>query len=284
MDLSKRDFLKLGSVPLLALLSSGTVSAQQVETDADGFQSVALLYGDKADRPEVGDGFFRNKIHFGYFYYDTRGGRYWITQDMDDWQQLNFQLPQYAEADLPSAQEPGQLVFNTDRGVISLSDGDDWEYPVVGDDILISPVTVSNTTTETMIWDAGLSVGTLKVGRVYEINLLGTYSNASTSDTVDLNIYLGGTLVANVGSAGQNAKENAPWRCKVIFTVRETGETGLVHPHAISKFNNVNADDDEPDVTVDTTVPEQIEAYAQWNNAKTGNSITLSQAYMKEVS
>lgn len=287
MDLSKRRFMQLGSIPLVAALSSGTVTAQTdssgITTDGPGFQEVAILYGPRANRPDPNDGYFDNRIYYAYLYISSEGGRYYRTQNNPEWTQLPFQLPRYTEANLPDVLEEGQLVYNESRGVIALSDGEDWEYPVVGDDVLLNSQTVQNTTTETLVWDGGLNAGSIRVGRVYEINLLGTFTNSSTSDTVDINAYLGGALIASVGSTGGNATD-APWRTKIIFTVRETGETGTIEPHAVAKFNNQDADDDEGQVTVDTTIPEEIEVYVQWNNAKADNWLTLKQAYMKEVS
>jgi nanoRNase/pAp phosphatase (c-di-AMP/oligoRNAs hydrolase) len=57
-----------------------------------------------------------------------------------------------------------------------------------------------------------------------------------------------------------------------------------VQPHTQAHFNQETSDDHHAVAIVDTSIPEQIEAYVQWNNAKTGNTFTLGQGYMKEVS
>jgi len=286
MDLSKRRFMQLGSIPLVAALSSGTVTAQTdssgITTDGPGFQEVAILYGPRANRPDPNDGYFDNRIYYAYLYISSEGGRYYRTQNNPEWTQLPFQLPRYSEANLPDVLEEGQLVYNTDRDVIGLGDGDDWEYPTIGDDVITEPVTVTNTTDEQPIWDAGLNQGSLKKERAYEVSLFGQFSNAATSDLVTIRFYLGGTLVAETTSTGKNA-DAAPFRSKLIFTVREDGVNGRVQPHTLAKFNQEDADDHHVEETVDTTVRKDIQATAQWNNAKTGNEFILGQGYMKEI-
>jgi hypothetical protein len=281
LDLSRREFTIAGVASLAAL--SGSATAQEIQTDADGFQSVALLTGPASALPGPDDSFWNNKQYYAYIYRTNDGPQYYRNQDMADWQHLDVVLPQYSETKLPTDLTPGQLVYNDDRGIIALSDGDDWEYPVVGDDILANSVTVENTTARTKIWDAGLSAGSLKPGRVYEINMLGSFSNSSTSDNVTLDVELGGVLVATTQSSAKNST-NAPWRSKTIFTVRDTGTAGEVKPHTIAKWDNVDGDDVHGIETVDTTIAEQIEVYVQWNKAKAGNIFNLGQGYMKEVS
>lgn len=195
----------------------------------------------------------------------------------------SFKADTYSESSLPSAGREGRIVWNSDRSIITYDDGDDWEVPVVGNDVKTTTTSVDNTTTETSIWSGSIDGGSMKEGRVYEISLFGHFSNSSTSDNVTVKFYIAGNEVASVASTGKNASE-APWRVKLIFTVFSDGSTGSVQPHTIAKFNQEDADDHHGQEAVDTTAVTVVEAKAQWNNAKAGNTFTRGQGFMKEVS
>jgi hypothetical protein len=280
-DTSRRKFILAGVTAAIATFG-GTTAAQEIEVETDDFRPVAHLYGPIENLPSQDSGFFDDKPYFGYVYYSVDGERYYTTSDMSRWKQLKFTLPKYTEGDLPSDNKEGQLVYNETRNLFGGNDGHHWHYPIIARDQITSPVTVSNTTTETKIFDAILEANTLVAGRVFGLEMFGNFSTASTSDTVTVNVYINDNLIANVESQGKNSN-SAPWRTEVIFTVRSHGVNAEVQAHALAKFNDADADDHEPPRTVDTTVADAVEAYVQWNNAKTGNEIMLGQAYLKEV-
>jgi hypothetical protein len=281
LELGRRKFMLAGVTAAMATFA-GTSAAQQIDTETDQFRPIAHLYGPIENLPTRESGFFDDKPYFGYVYYSFDGERYYTTSDMSRWKQLKFTLPKYTEGELPPADKQGQLVYNETRNLFGGNDGHHWHYPVITRDILTSPVTVTNTTAKTLIFDVTLEANTLVQGRVFEVHLFGNFSTASTSDTVNITLELNNELIADVASTGKNSNQ-APWRTKVVLTVRTHGVNGEVQPHALAKFNDADADDHEPTATIDTTVSDTIQAYAQWNNAKTGNELLLGQAYMKEV-
>jgi len=279
----RRQYLGAVSIPALLALT-GSASAQTLP-EAQGFEPADVWVGPIGDRPDPGwVGFDNADGTVGYIASDTGEIAFLDVGTAAGWQTNDVFLKSHAESELPPpGSVEGQMAWNSDRKVPYWYDGNDIEYPVVGDDVLLSSVSVSNTTTETDIWDAGIDSGSIKVGRVYVIKLYGIFSTSSTSDNVTVRFYIGGVLVAEVTSTGKNSTD-APWSTKLSMTVREEGANGTVEPYANAKFNNASADDAEPAVTVDTTVPEEIQATAQWNNAKTDNTFTIQQGYMKEVS
>lgn len=280
--MGRRGFLEFTGAGGLAMLG-GRMQLSDDEVDLDDVDSYGLLVGPQSNRPPNGGAYLSQWDTYQFIYLASDTGRRFQKTHLDEsWHELLTTLKQLSESQLPVG-EQGTIVWNTDRDVIAFFDGNDYEYPIVGDDILLTPVTVQNTTTETDIWDAGLSVGSIKVGRVYKVKLYGQFSNASTSDNVTVRFYIGGAEVGAVTSTGQNASD-APWSVKLTMTVLESGPSGTVEPHAEGTFNNDNADDTEEEVTIDTTIPEEIEATAQWNNAKAGNVFEITQGYMKEIS
>lgn len=285
--IGRRSFLELtGAAGIAALGGGGSGDFTQVDDSGLGLdpdvQQYGILVGRQAERPPAGGSYLSQWDSYAFLYVATdTGSRAIITHKHSNWREYPLKLLNVAEADLPVGTE-GTIVWNTDRTVPGFYDGNDIDYPVIGDDVTITPVTVSNTTTETDIWDAGLDQGSIKVRRVYKVKLYGRFSNASTSDMVTIRIYVGGTLIASVTSTGKNAS-NAPWNLHTTMTVLEQGASGTIQPHTQATFNNVNADDHHNSVTVDTAVPDQIEATVQWNDARAGNTFTLDQGYMKEI-
>lgn len=93
MDLSRREFMFVGSTSLLSLQSGG-VQLQMEDPDNPQedyqFQGVADLMGPAAARPEPGDPFFDNKQFYAYRYEATdTHARYFITQNDSQWSELN---------------------------------------------------------------------------------------------------------------------------------------------------------------------------------------------------
>lgn len=196
---------------------------------------------------------------------------------------IGYRLPRYRESELPVPRHKGRMIWNEDRKVISYDDGEDWEVPVIGDNISIESTVVENTTDEIPVWEGNLDRGSMRKRKVYEISLFGKFSNASPQDKATFNYYLEDKPIASVTSIGQNVNDD-PWRIKLIFTVVSEGQNGTLQPHSIAKFNQDNIDSFHGSIDLNTNGVSKAEAKVQWNNAKTGNVITIAQGYMKEVS
>jgi hypothetical protein len=91
MDVSRREFLHIGSVSLASLGFDGGVQAQ-TESDSTDYQTVAHLVGAESGLPAPDSQFFDNKQHYGYLYEarDT-GATYYIDETRDGWATLAVQ-------------------------------------------------------------------------------------------------------------------------------------------------------------------------------------------------
>jgi len=91
MDLSRRNFLQLGTVGALAAFS-GTTAAQSISEDSPEYQEAAILLGPKSARPTPAElhagGADYERVLFGYIYRTIAGDTYYTTQDMDSWKML----------------------------------------------------------------------------------------------------------------------------------------------------------------------------------------------------
>lgn len=110
LDLSRREFMQVGSVSMLSLSAPG-----QLQVDTGGqpneeyeFQGVADLMGPAAARPAPDDGFFDNKVYYAYRYTASDTGAIsTITQDDvpgGSWSPVNYiqHQPVFSADDLPA--------------------------------------------------------------------------------------------------------------------------------------------------------------------------------------
>lgn len=91
MDLSRRNFIQLGTVGALAAFS-GTTAAQSISDDSPEYQEAAILLGPKTARPSPSElaagGDDYERVLFAYIYRTIAGDTFYTTQDMDSWQPL----------------------------------------------------------------------------------------------------------------------------------------------------------------------------------------------------
>jgi len=121
--MDRRKFMQLAGVGALGALSTGSVSAQQIQTDTDGFQDAPTLLGDAADRPDPGDPFFNDKIRYGYLYETPDGARYFITDSDDGWTWLPISVPEADIGDATTLRESDAgttILENTDGNVVNV--------------------------------------------------------------------------------------------------------------------------------------------------------------------
>lgn len=189
----------------------------------------------------------------------------------------------FATGDLPSSpDDDGTMYHDADRGIPSWWDRDHYEWPSFVDDVLTSPVTVSNSTTRTTVWDPGINTGSLIKGRTYQVDLMGKFSTTNNSDTFTVDVDLGGTDVAGISNTPANATD-VPWSIEFTFSVREHGTNGKLIAHTRGLFNSNPDDTDSDEISVDTTTATELTFDIQWSAADPGNSVTLEQAHLKQM-
>lgn len=221
-----------------------------------------------------------------------------FVSDGDEWVELVIQvsavgdgtvpvgrltLDAYDPSDLPTASRAGDIYFDSHRGLPTWDDGDNYEWPNYVDDVRTSSTTVTNTTSRTKVWEPDINANSLIEGRIYQIDLHGTFQTASTSDNFTVDIDLAGTDVASLNNAAENAAANTPWTLELTFTVRADGASGTLKANTRATFNEQPRTANTAEITVDTTTASQLAVFLTWNNAKSGNSVTLEQAHLKQM-
>lgn len=282
MDLSRREFMLVGTSSLLAL--DGSMS-QQVQQDSDtfAFQGVADLIGPANALPDPDDEFFDDKIAYAYRYTATDTGEVSeISHEESTWTQLETRLKPYDVSNLPNSAPVGQIVFDEDRGVVAWWDRDHWEWPNFVDDVLTTPQTVANTTTRTIVWDPDINPDSLIKGRAYQIDLHGVFSTANTSDQFTVDVNLAGTDAAELQNVAANVTD-APFTLETNFAIREDGENGFIKPNTRGSFNNEPRSASHDEIAVDTTTLTNISVALQWDAADPNNTVTLEQAHFKQM-
>lgn len=189
----------------------------------------------------------------------------------------------FAQGDLPTSDPEGTLYFDSDRGVPVWWDGSGHKWATFVDDVLTTPQTVANTTTRTEVFNPDINAGSLIAGRIYQVDLMGKFSTANTSDTFSVDINLAGaTDLAGITNTGGNAGDD-PWSVEFTFTVRSDGANGTIQPHTRGLFNSEPADSHHAEISVDTTTVTELSVDLQWSAADAGNSVTLGQAHLKQM-
>jgi len=147
------------------------------------------------------------------------------------------------------------------------------------EDIITATTTVSNTTTETTLYTGSIGANTLVAGDFIKVFTSGVITNATASDDITINVYIGTSLVATYAPAIGNVT-GADWHTETELTVRSIGATGSVAVHGEVNLNG-NIQFDNSIETIDTTVAEDITVKVQWANAKAGNTISIYQGHVE---
>jgi hypothetical protein len=146
-------------------------------------------------------------------------------------------------------------------------------------DVITSTTTVSNTATETTIYTGTLGADDLKAGNVVKVRTNGVISNATASDDITINVYIGSTQVSTFNPAIGNVTE-AHWDANFELTVRSVGVSGSIAFNGVTDIDTSKQYDDSIE-TIDTTAAENLTVKVQWDNAKSDNSISIYQGYME---
>lgn len=146
-------------------------------------------------------------------------------------------------------------------------------------DVLTSTVTVANTTTETTIFTGSVPADSLKAENVIKPVISGVISNASAADICTIRVKLGGVTYATVASPGEALLSDC-WHGSGHATIRTVGATG-----SIASFFDLNIKTTSVKscsvTTIDTTTAENVTVTAQWNNAKSGNTISIYNGFIE---
>lgn len=147
VDLSRREFLQVGTVTL-AGLSNGDIQIQQLnQSDSDDYQQAAFLMGPKTARPSKAElESIQNgaRTRYAYVYEDEYGTRSWITQDTE-WQNLSrADVAQTAQDYTIRDPRIDTLAVNTNDAATTVTVGTEWYQ--TGAELTVSDVTENAST------------------------------------------------------------------------------------------------------------------------------------------
>lgn len=195
-----------------------------------------------------------------------------------------------ADNDPPSGVPKGQTFLDDKREIITWNDGDGYEFPTYVQDVKTSATTVSNTTTETEVFRADVEDTGLVKGRVFILRVFGKYSTASSDDNFDFKVKVGdsgfdaqtgGTTIAQIPTTKENVTDG-PFQSKTTMTITSEGQSGVMKAHTEARFNGTPKDNNTGDTTINTDKGEEFVATAEWESAKSANSVTIDQSYLQQ--
>lgn len=212
------------------------------------------------------------------------------------WNSDNSRLERYTGAAWVDVADIGSYsghINVTDAGH-SPSAGDLWGdgggalhfYPIgaersvkLANGVVMSNVSVSNTTDETTVYTETIPANELYKGSKWHTKLSGLYSVANANDTWTARFKLGGTTIQSF-SINAGIATDQFWRCEFFFTVRTTGANGTIlgvveattggTDHSVGTASTT---------TIDTTQQQDMTMTVQWDAADTNNSVTMSQGH-----
>lgn len=120
------------------------------------------------------------------------------------------------------------------------------------------------------------------VGRILKIMAGGFYSSTGTP-TLEIGVRIGGTVI--IAFTAKNCINNAvneSWRFDMEIITRSLGVTGTVMAQGTEFFNTQQTTDEVETIvttsaiTVNTTIPQNLNIYARWNVASASNTTTLA--------
>ena len=177
---------------------------------------------------------------------------------------------------LPAAEE-GQLVHHDKRFYLTSANR---RIISRASDVLITPITVANTTVETLLWTGTVDADTLAVGKVYRTTSSGKFSTANASDSLKIRVKLNDVTLVEIDSVLGNVTDK-PGSVKSCLTVKTIGATGTV-----SSFFDLQLDEkiyraDISSTVIDTTTGSDIKVTAQWDAADAANTMTIDQGFLE---
>jgi len=149
-------------------------------------------------------------------------------------------------------------------------------------DVALSTVTVANTTVETTLWTGEMSANSLDAGNIFMLHANGIISNggsAAAADQIKIRVRVGGVEKVLLEPATK-ALNGDYWHIEAEACQRTIGASGsrAIHIH-------LQIDDIETKLVgvanIDTTANMDITITTQWGSAKTTNTISLYQGFMR---
>ncbi len=147
-------------------------------------------------------------------------------------------------------------------------------------DVLITPVTVADTTVEILLWTGTVNADTLAVGKVYIASGFGKFSTANASDSLTIRVKLNDVTLDSITSTLGTITDKAG-SIVARLTVKSIGETGSVASFLDLQLDEKTYKANISSTAVNTTIGSNIKITAQWDAANAGDSVTIDQAMLE---
>lgn len=143
--------------------------------------------------------------------------------------------------------------------------------------VIVNPVTVSNTLTETTIYTIPMAANYLTVGKVIMPRLTGLYWSAGNK-TFTIRLYHGTNVLATTQSTSTPSSAK-PWESLFMITILSTGTNATCYSSARLIQDTSNNMDALPGVdTFDSTQDNSFSMTVQWDSTG-ANSLMLRQGF-----
>ena len=174
---------------------------------------------------------------------------------------------------------PGQIFLYNDRVYITCTNR---RIISRGDGVMTSPVTVSNTTTETTLWSETIAANGLKAGKVFTYQAYGKYSTQNASETLTIRFKLNDVTIASIVSPLMAVSDKG-WYAKAVVTIRTVGTTGAASCFSSLQINEKASISDDSSETINTTIAGSAKITAQWGSALVDNVAIANQGFLTVV-
>jgi hypothetical protein len=156
----------------------------------------------------------------------------------------------------------------------------------------ITPVTIANSTTETVVTRLTVPGGQPKVGSAWEGTCVGVVSTATTgSPQITANLRIGGltgTSIASIVIGATTSQTNVSFWIGFHAGCVTTGVSGTwvgsVHDVDVLTGPAANVVVSPTPVTQDTTISNDLVLTLQWGAAVSGNSVTMIMSSIFQMS
>ena len=142
--------------------------------------------------------------------------------------------------------------------------------------VLITSITVANTTTETTIYTGSVAADTISAGKRFIVSGEVQFSTANANAALTIRIYLNETLMGSLTSSLGNVSDKAGF-FETKLTVRTVGETGTVSCFVSLQLDEKSGRANIGSTVFDSTAGSDLVVTAQWDEALEGNTATIDQ-------
>lgn len=166
-------------------------------------------------------------------------------------------------------------------------------YP--GQAVLTSPVSISNSSSETDLITLTIAGGTMSAGTTYLIRAYGVIGTTSSAPTATWRVRIGSgttgdTLITSIAPTVATSLSNKPWCIEFMVTVRTSGASGTIIGNGVingeystTLAQAVKGTATTATVSVDTTISRVLHMSFQFGTANASNTLAVHNATIDRI-